>query len=79
MPAQLRESNRASIWVPAFEQDWAGALEDSRHSYSLSLLHDVVRGWQARLEAAPAVEAFLSGGCDDSGGVDLVDVLGTRP
>jgi hypothetical protein len=77
--AQLRESNRASTWVPAFEQDWARALEDSRHSYSLSPLHDVVRTWQARLAAAPAVEAFLAGGCDDSDGVDLADVLGTRP
>ncbi|MDQ0710634.1 hypothetical protein QFZ55_000086 [Streptomyces luteogriseus] len=77
--AQLRESHRASTWLPAFEQDWARALEDSRHSYSLSPLHDVVRTWQARLAAAPAVEAFLVGGCDDSDGVHLADVLGTRP
>jgi hypothetical protein len=65
--------------VPAFEQDWARALEDSRHSYSLSPLHDVVRTWQARLAAAPVVDTFLAGGCDDSDGVDLADVLGTRP
>ncbi|MEU3491110.1 DUF6247 family protein [Streptomyces massasporeus] len=77
--AQLRESSRARIWVPAFEQDWARALEDSRHSYSLSPLHDGVRTWQARLAAAPAVEVFLAGGCDDSDGVDLADILGTRP
>ncbi|MFH9590716.1 DUF6247 family protein [Streptomyces luteogriseus] len=76
---QLREATRASTWVPAFEQDWARALEDSRHSYSLSPLHDVVRTWQARLAAAPAVDTFLAGGCDDSDGVDLADVLGTRP
>ncbi|MEU9230653.1 DUF6247 family protein [Streptomyces massasporeus] len=76
--AQLRGATRASTWVPAFEQDWAWALEDSRHSYSLSPLHDVVRTWQARLAAAPAVEAFLAGGYDDSDGVDLADVLGTR-
>jgi hypothetical protein len=77
--AQLRESSRASTWVPAFEQDWARALEDSRHSYSLSPVHDVVRTWQSRLAAAPAVEAFLADGCDDSDGVDLADVLGPRP
>jgi hypothetical protein len=77
--AQLRADNRARTWVPAFEQDWVRALEDSRHSYSLSPLHDVVRTWQARIAAAPAVEAFLADGCDDSDGVDLADVLGTRP
>ncbi|MGW3099960.1 DUF6247 family protein [Streptomyces sp. NPDC001102] len=73
--AQLRVSARAQTWVPAFEQDWARALEDARHSYSLSPLHDVVRAWQARLEAAPAVGEFLAGGRDDSDGVDLADVL----
>ncbi|MFJ1961838.1 DUF6247 family protein [Streptomyces massasporeus] len=52
---------------------------DSRHSHRLSPLHDVVHTWQARLAAAPAEEAFLVGGCDDSDGVDLTDVLGTRP
>jgi hypothetical protein len=73
--AQLRVSPRAKTWVPAFEQDWARALEDSRHSYSLSPLHDVVRSWQARLEAAPAVREFLAGGRDDSDGIDLADAL----
>ncbi|WP_329254569.1 endonuclease domain-containing protein [Streptomyces canus] len=34
---------------------------------------------QARLAATPAVDAFLAGGCDDSDGVDLADVLGPRP
>ncbi|MEU6682834.1 DUF6247 family protein [Streptomyces sp. NPDC046832] len=76
--AQLRADNRAGTWVPAFEQDWTRALEDSRRSYSLSPLYDVVRTRQARLAAAPAVEAFLAGGCDDSDGVDLADALGTR-
>ncbi|MFE0520762.1 hypothetical protein [Streptomyces sp. NPDC058954] len=38
-------------------------------------LHDVVRAWQARLEAAPAVREFLAGGRDDSDGVDLADAL----
>ncbi|MER7578023.1 DUF6247 family protein [Streptomyces sp. NPDC126514] len=77
--AQLRADRRADAWVPAFEQDWARALDDARHSFSLSPLHDVVRTWQARLAAAPAVDAFLASGCDDSDGVDLTDVLGPRP
>ena len=76
--AQLRVSARAKTWVPAFEQDWARALEDSRHSYSLSPLHDVVRTWQARLEAVPAVSEFLASGRDDSDGVDLADALHGR-
>lgn len=75
---QLRVCSRADTWVPAFEQDWARALEDARHSYSLRPLHDVVRTWQARLEAAPAVDAFKASGRDDSDGVDLADILDTR-
>lgn len=50
--AQLRADRRADTWVPAFERDWAKALEDSRHSYSLTPLHDVVRTWQLRAAAA---------------------------
>ncbi|MFI9585901.1 DUF6247 family protein [Streptomyces sp. NPDC052236] len=76
---QLRADRRAEQWVPAFERDWAKALEDSRHSYSLTPLHDVVRTWQARLSAAPAVDAFVASGMDDSDGIALEDVLGTRP
>ena len=53
----LRADRRADRWVPAFERDWNKALEDSRHSYSLTPLHDVVRTWQLRAAAAPAVEA----------------------
>ncbi|MGW7645467.1 DUF6247 family protein [Streptomyces bobili] len=75
--AQLR-ADRADTWVPAFEQDWARALDDARHSYSLAPLHAVVRTWRARLASAPAVEAFLAGGCDDSDGIDLDQVLGAR-
>ncbi len=61
--------------MPAFGQDWARALEDSRRSYSLTPLQDVVRSWQARLTAALSVEAFLALGRDDSDGVDLADAL----
>ncbi|MFG2425164.1 DUF6247 family protein [Streptomyces sp. NPDC048448] len=76
--AQLRADRRAASWVPAFERDWANALEDSRHTYSLTPLHDVVRSWQLRVAAAPAVDAFTDSGRDESGFVDLDDVLGAR-
>lgn len=77
--AQIRADRRAERWVPAFERDWAGALEDSRHSYSLTPLHDVVRTWQARLKAAPAIDAFLASGKDDSDGIPLEEDSGPRP
>ncbi|MCL3998231.1 DUF6247 family protein [Streptomyces lavenduligriseus] len=76
--AQLRDDRRADTWVPAFERDWAKVLEDSRHSYSLTPLHDVVRTWQVRLAAAPAVDAYMDSGRDETGFVDLDDVLGGR-
>jgi hypothetical protein len=49
------------------------------HFFSLAPVHDVVRTWRARLAAAPAVDAFLAAGCDDSDGIDLDQVLGARP
>lgn len=76
--AQLRADRRADTWVPSFERDWVKALEDSRHSYSLTPLHDVVRTWQVRLAAAPAVDAYMDSGRDETGFVDLDDVLGAR-
>jgi len=75
---ELRADRRAETWVPAFEQDWARALDDARHSFSLAPVHAVVRTWRARLASAPAVDAFLAGGCDDSDGIDLDQVLGAR-
>jgi hypothetical protein len=62
--------------VPAFERDWAKALDDARHSFTLTPLHEVVRAWQLRAAAAPAVDAFVDGGLDDSGFVALEDVPG---
>ncbi|MFI6415417.1 hypothetical protein [Streptomyces sp. NPDC050585] len=32
----MRADRRAEWWVPAFEQDWARALDDARRSYSLT-------------------------------------------
>ncbi|MFJ9855773.1 DUF6247 family protein [Streptomyces sp. NPDC101150] len=75
---QLNADRRAEQWVPAFERDWVKALEDSRHTYSLIPIHEVIRTWQLRLAAAPAVDAFVESGRDDSGFVALEDVLGPR-
>ncbi|MFI6415646.1 DUF6247 family protein [Streptomyces sp. NPDC050585] len=74
--ARLRADRRDEWWVPAFEQDWARALDDARRSYSLTPLHDVVRTWQLRAAAAPAVDAYLDSGRDETGFVDLDDALG---
>jgi hypothetical protein len=76
--AQIRAGRRAVTWGPAFERDWAKALEDSRHTYSLTPLHDVVRAWQLRMAAVPAVDAFLDSGRDESAFVALEDVLPPR-
>ncbi|MFH9355137.1 DUF6247 family protein [Kitasatospora sp. NPDC017646] len=67
---------RAGRWLPAFERDWAKALEDSRQTYDLSPLHDVVRTWQARLDSAPAVDDFIATGMDDDDGIDLSQLTG---
>ncbi|MFD5880103.1 DUF6247 family protein [Streptomyces yangpuensis] len=77
--AQLRADRRAEQWVPAFERDWAKALEDARHAFSLTPLHEVVRIWQLRVATAPDVDAFMDSGQDDTGFVDLDDVFGGRP
>ncbi len=76
--AQLRADRRAEQWVPAFERDWSKALEDARHAFSLTPLHEVVRTWQLRVGAAPDVDAFMDSGRDDSDFVDLDDILGGR-
>jgi len=75
---RLRTDRRADTWVPAFERDWAKALDDSRHTYTLTPLHEVIAVWQMRLDTAPAVDAFFDSGKDDSGFVDLDDVLAGR-
>ncbi|MEW1906221.1 DUF6247 family protein [Streptomyces sp. NPDC086147] len=76
--ARLRGSERAQRWVPAFEGEWAAALEESRGTFSLAPLYEVVQIWQARLASAPAVEAFLASGKDDSGFVDPAEIRGRR-
>ncbi|MEU2026188.1 DUF6247 family protein [Streptomyces sp. NPDC016469] len=72
--AQLRASRRASTWVPAFEQEWAAALEESRRTFSLAGLYKVIQDWQGRIAHAPAVDAFVASGYDDSDAIDLAEL-----
>jgi hypothetical protein len=76
--AQLRADQRADRWVPAFEQEWAAALEESRRTFSLAGLYEVVQVWQARVASAPAVDAFLASGRDETGFVDLEEIRSRR-
>ncbi|MFF3727407.1 DUF6247 family protein [Streptomyces erythrochromogenes] len=54
-------------------------MEDARHAFSLTPLHEVVRTWQLRVAAAPDADPFMGSGQDDSDFVDLDDILGGRP
>ncbi|WP_030223515.1 DUF6247 family protein [Streptomyces bikiniensis] len=76
--AQLRADERAPQWVPAFEREWAAALEESRRTFSLAPLYEVVQDWQGRLASAPAVDAFVASGYDDSQFIDMAQLRGRR-
>ncbi|KOG56905.1 hypothetical protein ADK75_06160 [Streptomyces virginiae] len=76
--AELRADWRAERWVPAFEREWAAALEESRRTFSLSTLYEVVRVWQARLASAPAVDAFVASGHDETGFVNMAELRSRR-
>ncbi|MFE7649886.1 DUF6247 family protein [Streptomyces phaeoluteigriseus] len=76
--AQLRADRRAERWVPAFEQEWTQALEESRRTFSLAALYEVVHVWQARVASAPAVDAFLASGRDETSFVDLEEIRSRR-
>ncbi|MFH8387928.1 DUF6247 family protein [Kitasatospora sp. NPDC018058] len=67
---------RSARWLPAFERDWAKALEDSRQTYDLSPLHEVVRTWRFKVDSAPAVDGFIAAGMNDEDGVDLAELTG---
>ena len=56
--------------MPAFEQEWSAALEESRRMFSLAGLYEVVQVRQARVASAPAIDAFLASGRDETGFVD---------
>ncbi len=76
--AQLRADRRADTWVPAFEREWAAALEESRRTFSLAGLYVVVQEWQGIIASAPAVDAFVATGYDDSGFIDMAELRGRR-
>ncbi|WP_328765587.1 MULTISPECIES: DUF6247 family protein [unclassified Streptomyces] len=76
--AQLRADQRAPQWVPVFEREWAAALEESHRSFSLGGLYAVVQDWQGRLAHAPAVDAFVASGYDDSEAIDMAELRGRR-
>jgi hypothetical protein len=76
--AQLRADKRADTWVPAFEQEWAAALEESRNTFSLAALYEVVQEWQGRIASAPAVDAFVASGYDDSEFIDMAELRRRR-
>lgn len=63
---------------PAFEREWAAALEESRQTFSLAALYEVVQDWQGRLAHAPAVDAFVASGHDDSDAIDMAELRGRR-
>ncbi|MGW2050900.1 DUF6247 family protein [Streptomyces sp. NPDC001858] len=52
--AQLRADRRAERWVPAFKQEWTAALEESRRTFSLAGLYEVVQVSRPGHAAAPA-------------------------
>ncbi|MFD4240987.1 DUF6247 family protein [Streptomyces sp. NPDC058525] len=76
--ARIAAHSAAGRWLPAFDRDWDAALEESRQTYYLTALHDVVRAWQGRLDTAPAVAALIASGFEDTDGVALEDVIGPR-
>ncbi|MFF4179602.1 DUF6247 family protein [Streptomyces sp. NPDC001750] len=76
--AQLRADPRAAQWAPAFEREWAAALEESRRTFSLGGLYEVIQDWQGRLASAPAVDAFVASGYDDSDFIDIAELRGRR-
>ncbi|MFI9773038.1 DUF6247 family protein [Streptomyces sp. NPDC052415] len=76
--AQLRADKRANTWVPAFEREWAAALEESRRTFSLAALYEVLQDWQGRIGHAPAVDAFVASGYNDSDAIDLAELRQRR-
>ncbi|MFF8394764.1 DUF6247 family protein [Streptomyces sp. NPDC016172] len=76
--AQLRIDRRAAQWVPAFEREWTAALEESRRTFSLAGLYEVVQDWQGRLSHALAVDASVAPGYDDSDFIDMAELRGRR-
>jgi hypothetical protein len=75
---QLRADRRAPQWVPTFEREWTAALEESRRTFSLARLYEVLQEWQGRIASVPAVDAFVASGYDDSDFIDMAELRGRR-
>ncbi|MFI9296795.1 DUF6247 family protein [Streptomyces gardneri] len=73
-PAELRAQLRADHHAA----QWAAALEESRRTFSLAALYEVVQEWQGLIASAPAVDAFVASGYDDSGFIDMAELRGRR-
>ncbi|CAL9671416.1 hypothetical protein SUDANB15_07423 (plasmid) [Streptomyces sp. enrichment culture] len=68
-----------TAWTPsAPKREWAAAREESRRTFSLAGLYEVLEEWQGRLASAPAVDAFVASGYDDSEFIDMADLCGRR-
>ncbi|MFD9410143.1 DUF6247 family protein [Streptomyces sp. NPDC059989] len=76
--SRIAAHEAADRWLPAFERDWGAALEESRQTFDLTALHEVVREWQGRLDTAPAVAALIASGFEDTDSVALEDIIGAR-
>ncbi|MEW1692927.1 DUF6247 family protein [Streptomyces sp. NPDC091265] len=70
--------SRAPQWVPAFEWEWAAELGESRRTFSLAALYKVLEEWQGLIASAPAVDAFVASGYDDSRFIDTAALRGRR-
>ncbi|GAA3045404.1 hypothetical protein GCM10017562_03350 [Streptomyces roseofulvus] len=56
----------------------AAALEESRATFSLATLYEVVHTGTARLASAPAADAFHASGRDETDCIDMAAVRGRR-
>jgi len=64
--------------VPAFEQDWTAPLDEPRRTFSLAAMYGVIQVWQGRVAAAPAIDAFVASGYEDSEFIDMAELRGRR-
>ncbi|MFD9011317.1 DUF6247 family protein [Streptomyces sp. NPDC059552] len=77
-PRPAPADRRAQRWAPAFEKEWAAALEETRRTLSLNTLYEVVHARQTRLAPAPAVNAFMASRRDRAGFMDTAELRGRR-
>lgn len=64
--------------MSAFERERAAVPEESRRTFALAPLYEVVHEGQGRLASAPAVDAFVASGYDDSEFIDMAELRRRR-